>query len=494
MSVFARVARNTSWTLASNVWNKANAALFFIVVSRLLGPQELGRFSLVQTFFFYFYFLSNFGISQTVVREIARDKSRQEEIFFNAFTLRFILATVSSALLAIFVFVAPYPEDIRLYMAIMGVSIFTTVISDGAQNLFVAHERLKVPAVMGMFYTSLSSLGGLACIVAGYGLREVFMVTAVAHVWVAGANMWLVRREYQAHRFQLDSVVARALLRETLPLGLLIIMTIIHGKIDLVMLSKIPGGADLAGGPVDELVAVGCYSVSYKLFETSAIALLALRKALMPTISTAMSEGPKRVHAAYLRFCGVLTLLYGLPLVLFTPFGAKWIVTLVFGADFVLATVPVMILAFAYALYAYNALMIPILINSKRLLSFTGFGFLMIGINIALNALFIPRWSLNGAAAATLISTVIMTGFKFRVIGQEFGASAVFRLSRRAGWVALLGLLAASSIHFTLGWAPLAVTVGLTTYFAFLMGLRVLPLEDRRIFGRVGARLARLKG
>ncbi len=485
MSVLARAAQNATWNLAAHVWSKLVNGLFFIGASRLLGPSEMGKFGVVQALFFYFTFFSSFGLAQTSVREIAKDRARFEEIFINVFTLRFILATISAGLLILFLIASPFGVEIRLYMGVMAISIFTVVISDSAQSLFAAHERLKIPAILGSIFSGISVIGGGLALVLGGGLLYVFVAIAFAHVLVAILSMWFVRREYVGHRFALDRDLAKSLLREALPLGLLIVMMIAHGKIDILMLSKIAGGTRLAPEGVSELVATGCYGAAYKVFEAAAIVIMAVRGALLPTVSAAMVQGTERVRAAYARGCRLLTLVYGVPLVLLAPFGARWVVHLLFGAEFDLATVPVMILSFAYSLYAYNAIMLPILLNSKRLLSFTFYGFLVVAINVGLNWLLIPEWSLYGAAAATLVSTVVMMTIKFRILSQEFGRSALFSIPRSLALPVLVALAVALAIFHGLHAPPLAVAAGGAAYYYGLFRFRVIADSDRALLGKL---------
>ncbi|MAE68976.1 MAG: hypothetical protein CME06_00745, partial [Gemmatimonadetes bacterium] len=394
-----------------------------------------------------------------------------------------------AGLLVLFLIASPFGVEIRLYMGVMAISIFTVVISDSAQSLFVAHERLKVPSIVGSIFSGISAIGGGIALLLGGGLLSVFVVIAFAHILVAILNIWLVRREYVGHRFALDPVLAKSLMRDTVPLGLLIVLMIAHGKIDILMLSKIAGGARLAPDGVGELVATGCYGAAYKVFEAAAIVIMAVRGALLPTVSAAMVEGRERVRIAYSRGCRLLTLVYGLPLVLLTPFGARWVVHLLFGAEFDLATVPVMILSFAYALYAYNAIMLPILINSKRLLSFTFYGFLVVAINIGLNWLLIPQWSLYGAAAATLVSTIVMVLIKFRILSQEFGRSALFSIPRSVALPALITLAVALAVFHGLHAPALAVVAGGATYYYGLFRFGVIAADDRALLGKLGGQV-----
>jgi O-antigen/teichoic acid export membrane protein len=496
MSVLARVAKNTSWTLAASLWSKGANGLFFILASRLLGPEEIGRFGVVQAVLFYFLFLSSFGLAQTAVREISRDRARAEELFINVFSLRLILATVSSVAFTLLLIFGPYRGEMRFYLAVSGISIFTVVISDTTQALFVAHERLKIPALFGMITSGISAIGGAIALLLGGGLLWVFVVIVGANIFVAGLNAWYVRREYVGHRFQLDRKVAKELLVETFPLGLLLVLMIAHGRIDILMLAEIPGGSALVDGGIPELRATGCYGVAYKVFEAVSVAVIAARMALLPTISAAMAAGKERVRQAYLRGSQVLTLVYAVPLVCLVPFGARWLIGAVFGEAFTLATVPVIVLSFAYAMYAYNAIMLPILINSQRLLSFALYGFVVVGVNIGLNWILIPEYSLYGAAVATLVSTLVMMAIKFHVLSIEFGASAWFRVPLKTLLPMVLMVSVAAAIYFGLHSPPLAVLVGGTVYYYGLARFNVLEPADRALFakafGKARAAISRL--
>ena len=68
------------------------------VLTRYLGPDDYGQFTLALMYMQLFGVLADVGLFTTVVREISKDPSRTEELVGNALTLRLVLSIVVIAL------------------------------------------------------------------------------------------------------------------------------------------------------------------------------------------------------------------------------------------------------------------------------------------------------------------------------------------------------------------------------------------------------------
>ena len=93
-SVRRRVASNTAVQVAGKGIVLAFGLASMAVLTRYLGPDDYGRYTLALMYMQLFGVLADVGLFTTVVREISKDRSRTDELVGNVLTLRLILAVV----------------------------------------------------------------------------------------------------------------------------------------------------------------------------------------------------------------------------------------------------------------------------------------------------------------------------------------------------------------------------------------------------------------
>ena len=80
-----QILKNTGFVFASGIASKVFSFLFIVYAARILGTGNFGIFALIGAVTFLLSYFGNFGISQMAIREIARNKTRAEELFNHIF-------------------------------------------------------------------------------------------------------------------------------------------------------------------------------------------------------------------------------------------------------------------------------------------------------------------------------------------------------------------------------------------------------------------------
>ena len=78
-----RVAHNTAVQVAGKVVVLALGAVSIAIITRYLGPDDYGRYTLALMYMQLFGVLADVGLYTTVVRDISKDPSRTEELVGN---------------------------------------------------------------------------------------------------------------------------------------------------------------------------------------------------------------------------------------------------------------------------------------------------------------------------------------------------------------------------------------------------------------------------
>ncbi|MEN4098366.1 MAG: oligosaccharide flippase family protein, partial [Anaerolineaceae bacterium] len=94
MSVARIIFANTGFITVGTIALKLINFAFGVFVVRTLGDMRFGQYSIVLAFVGIFSIFAELGISQYVMREMARDRGKIRTYFWNLVALRVLLALV----------------------------------------------------------------------------------------------------------------------------------------------------------------------------------------------------------------------------------------------------------------------------------------------------------------------------------------------------------------------------------------------------------------
>lgn len=107
----------------------------------------MGQYS----FIFYYVGLlgifSDFGISYYFMREVARDKSKAEELLPDVLGLKIVLALINFGVIAVLTLFLPKPRWMKVLILLVGAEAMFMWISYMFVNLMYAHEVTKYEAI-----------------------------------------------------------------------------------------------------------------------------------------------------------------------------------------------------------------------------------------------------------------------------------------------------------------------------------------------------------
>ena len=389
-----RYAANTAWLVVAEVGGKVASFAFVVIVARGLGTKDFGYFTFALSFVPLFLVLGGWGLASTVVREIARDRSRLSEIFATGIALRTALGLAG---LALALATGPlFLSGGRAYtaLAILGVALLLDELSSFLGTVFRAFERMKFQALVVLTNRILSTALALVAVSLGAGL---VVVCATYLAGSAGAFLFgaiALRRYFPPVDFgEMRRSVARSLVRTGIPLGFAGVLNTAVFRISAVMLQAIRG-------PVE----VGLYGAAYRFFESLLFVAWSLGNAALPRMARER-RGPELGRTFELT--AVLTLAFYLPLAVTFPFASNWLVTTLFSDRYEDASSVVGVLTGAALLYAlaYSARIAGIALGRTK--EIAAIAAVTLAASVAMNAFAIPRYGFEGAAWTTLAAEAL---------------------------------------------------------------------------------------
>jgi O-antigen/teichoic acid export membrane protein len=313
-------------------------------------------------------------------------------------------------------------------------------------------DRLSLHRVIGALLSSVTTLG-----VVGVGGGVVALLAGS----VATSIVMLVVARVLAGRLAdapaVSAGAARALIRRAVPFGLLMAGFALYYRVDMIMLEWLATRGEL-----------GRYAAAYRFLDAVIVLAAALGGPLFPRLSSVALTAPH--EARRLLETGWRPLLaLGLPLTIGTLAVADELIARLFGTQFTGAAPLLRLLILGTLPLFWVNVAGHALIAADRVWPLVGVYALSALVNVAGNAVLIPRWGAGGAALATVVCEWLNLVLVVRLLRGAFGvtlsAAGLWRYAGATGAMLVVALLA----------RPLGIVVAITLAAAtYAMTLWVL--------------------
>ncbi len=389
----------SAMTIATGV-SAVVAAMFFILVARILGPEKLGIFSLATAASFMFADIFDIAMNSSLIRFVARErvsnKVKANRFLKYIFKLKIkislsliVLLTLFSSPLSRLLFGKSLPNILILTSIGTG---FQLLMSFAIYHLQARNEFFKagssiviLPTIRLMAFIILlliDQVNVLSILMAYFFSTPLATVIATKF---APTDFFQVKNE---------KIVAKEFLNYNIPLTIGFSMAAIGGRIDSFILANIASAK-----------AVGYYSAAFRLFTPFQFLAGSLSTVFAPRFSS-FSE-IKQVKNYILKAIG-LTGLLSFGLILMYPF-SSFIIKTIFGLEFLPSSPPFRILIFGFAVFILQAPFIStIMYYFSKAKTFAIIAFFQLVLITTFNLILIKKYQESGAALAFLITQIII--------------------------------------------------------------------------------------
>ncbi len=475
MNNLQRLASNTMLAFLSNIVVKASSALLFILVGRRLGPAEAGVFNLGVTYFTLALALSAWGLHELIVREVAPRRGESKQYLLHYLAMRLLLAAGAYGLLLLWLRLnLPYTAHTKAVIHVFVLAMFPEAIFSLLQGLFAAHERLLPPLLAALVNGGVKLGIGLWVLAHdgdALGLAWAIVVGSTVSLLVFIPALHRLFRQVAPQPVRFSRHFALSQLRLTPGFVVIGIFTTIDYQLDAFLISLFLSESEL-----------GWYGAAQTIMLAFWMMPTALRTALYPVIARYYYEAPERLPVLYRRanryvLIGVLPVCAGITLI------APNIIPLIFEADFQPATPALQLIIWAVL---PSFLMVPsarLLVVANRQSDVGWVTALSMIINLLLNLWLIPRWGINGAAAARVLATTFFFIAIYAYVQRRLLRDSVLPLLPRPLLATLLMTAAVWPLrHLFVLWP---IMVGILVYILALFLLRAIPAEDQQLLRRL---------
>ena len=377
--------------------NIAFPLITFPYVSRVLQVENYGKYTFSNSIVNYFCMLAALGITNYAIREgsIFREDEKNLSKFSNeVFTINILTMCLSLLLLLCLILLFPKLKDYRVLLLIQSSMIFFNTI--GVEWLFSIFEDFKYITIRSVFIQIIS----LVLLFVFVKDSDDYVIYALITTFSSGSAS-IISFFYSKKHLKLNIVKKINFKKHIKPMLVLFFNTLaitIYVNSDITIL-----------GVLKDNHVVGLYNVSARVYTIIKQLLNAIVIVVLPRISLYLSQSKDQ------EFKEIVTSVFHYLIILILPtitglfLMSKNIIYLVAGESYVDASYSLQILSVSifFSLLA-SFITTGILLPKKKenkILNSTIIGAL---VNVVLNLLIIPFFSLNGAAFTTLIAEMVV--------------------------------------------------------------------------------------
>lgn len=366
-----------------------------VLVTRYLGPTELGIFSYAQSFVGLFTAFSSLGLTDILIREFVNSDKRHYEIIGTSFWLQTFGSFFIMCCLIVFVIINENEPLTNKIILLVGLTTFLhsfNVITDFF-NSQVKSKLGVIPAFLGVIISSILKVYGIWT--EKPLLFFVYILVFDTFFLALGQIYYYKSTGHSFKKWTFKSKTAKKLFKDAWPLILSTIVISIYMRIDQVMIKEF----------VDN-DAVGQYAAAVRLSEAWYFIPMIICTSLFPAILNAKAKSSNLYYQRLSNLYDLMVIL-GISIIVPVMFLADWVILFLYGSAFDQTAMVLKIHIWA-GVFVFLGVANSRWFISENLQAYNviclGFGMV---VNIVLNLFLIPRFGISGAAYATLLSQFV---------------------------------------------------------------------------------------
>jgi O-antigen/teichoic acid export membrane protein len=471
-----RLTLNTTLQVTTRSLELVSGLLINAWLARNWGSGAFGQLGYFMSLSVICTFLFDFGLSNLLIRTVARAPRQASHVVLNALILVIPQAVLGVAV----VFGLGLWQTGGAHAAILAWICLQLALNAALQILrssYYAFERMEFESVPAIIERVTWIAAALWLATQPPSPQALFGWLAISKAMGLATSLGFFFRFIKPHTdpARPEAKSQRLLAKEALPFGLNLGFGNSLRMVDVLYLARWAGD-----------VAVGHYRAVGILILPFTLIADALINSLFPRMCAAAQVSPEAVRN-YGAAASRILLRVSIPASLFLMLYSREIVTLLYGAEYLPAATFLSILALCIPVrFLCNALGTVLTASNRQAQRMTCTA-IAAGFNLAINALVIPRWQALGACVTALISDLLLAFSLWIFLGAPRTQGAV------SGQVALQSLLLAGLIlaplyALSVPLLPAAAALGLAYPALMLLGRARLfsPLEVQ-LLGRNAA-------
>jgi O-antigen/teichoic acid export membrane protein len=385
------VIKNTFWLSLGQFFTRLFKFLLVIFAARILGPEGWGSFQYVLSIASMFFIFSDWGIGNLLVRDYQQKEDFKERIRTGSL-IRISLAFLSLiiALIASLIFENP---NFKITFIILSFFLFFDNLRNYISSFFQAIQKMEKQFIVNFVESLLTLIFGIIFLLN----LKIFVSFAFAYffgIFFSFILAILLAKNFLIYlRPKINYEFIKYYFTNGLPLALFGMLGFVFFTTDQIILGKLKG--------VD---IVGYYSIATRIILILTTFSSLFLASLFPQLALSIidKERLKNIFKKSIPFILLISFLLFVFILIFADF-----LPLVFGQKYISSVQPLKLLSLILLFLPLTNLFDNFLFSINKQWQDFFITLFCALLNVALNFLLIPQYSIFGAIYATLISQFI---------------------------------------------------------------------------------------
>ncbi len=476
MNQAKKIAKNVFLIGISQLITSLLGFLLLIYIARSLGETDFGKYSFAFTFTSLFAVFADIGISNLIIREIARNKGLTSVYLTNIVIIKLILSLFTIVIIILAINLLDYPSDTTYVVYLFSIYTILTSFTLTFNSIYQAFEKMEYVAIVSILDKIILIPLVLLITFLGYSIIGL----AYAYVFVgfidAIISFVIVLKQIAKPKLIVDFSIWKTLVIDSIPFAINILFAALFFRIDTIMLSVLKDDT-----------AVGIYSAAYTpLLALSSMVSYMVTSAIYPVMSRYFISSADSIQK-FAELSSRYIVMIGFPVAAGCFVLADKFIQVFYTGQYSNSIIAFQILALFIPVRLVSNITGTLLTSINR----QGTRTLIVGLsallNIFLNVAMIPYLSYLGASIATVLSEIVLYILLIHYVKKQYK-----KLNLHNNFIK--PLIASLVMGVFVFYLPdvnlfLVISLAIITYFILLIVLKAFTQEDTALFKDIVKRI-----
>jgi len=387
------IIKNTFWLTATEGITQVLKFILIVYTARILGAEDYGKFSFALSFVAIAVIFSELGLPDIITREFSKNKEFEKD-YPAVLSLKLFLSSIVLVLITGGSFFITPDSAIRISIIILGIFILITSFLNVIWAFFRAREKMEYEAIFKTAqYLVLIVLSFVALLLAP-SVENLSYAYLISNLIVLITTLLFFNFFVSRIKLYYDKKVWKNFLKFSWPLAPGFVVGWVYVSVTSIML-----------GFFGYNIENGWYNAAYKIIGALAISATLISRSFFPALSRFSRESKEKIQKIWNYQRAVMVIL-AFPMVIGGIILAPKIINLFYDSSYNPS-----ILAFQWLIvvcgidFIYYPYASSLVIFGKEKINFILIAIGLV-INVILNFIFIPKYTLYGAVLSTIVSSV----------------------------------------------------------------------------------------
>lgn len=464
----ASAAKNTALMTVASVGQKIISFAYFTLIARMIGVESTGQYFFALSFTTVFVVFVDLGFTQVLIRELSKTKQKIQQFFSSILTVKIIFGILTYIALFISINLLGYETEVKQLVYLSGITMLFDSLHLTLYGVIRALGDLRYEAA-GIIGSQLLTLvlGGYF-LVTGKPLIFLILAFTIPSALNACYVLYILVTRYSVNlRLKFDKQFLIKTTKIAAPFAVAGIFARVYSYVDSIILSKLAGD-----------IAVGLYSIPYKITYAFQFVPLALVAALYPKFSEFFAHNKQKLAKTFEQSLVYLFIVV-MPIVVGISVLSSDIILTIYSDQYIESILPLKILLFGL-IFSYISFPIGAFLNAcSRQVTQTIIVGVVMTTNIILNLLLIPKIGIYGAAISAAAGNILLTALSYSIVPSITKIRHLFLL-KKSIQIIIAAIIMGISVYYTNLYSHfiIAILVGAVIYPVALFITRAISIKQ----------------